>query len=488
MTLLLVAALLPSMLPAAGRLGPRGWSGGFAARFEEIKAQASPEELYRLLWALPKGGDLHNHHEYSVPAEDWLALSTDPRFVKTNPHYTRVKLSDCGAEDTYRLQFQTIRESAYRGLPSCVQADFRPLAALSPEERAAWVSSMTLDLAGEGREEFFEGCVPRVGSLEQSADLIPETLVRQLQQAAAEHLLYVETQLDARNFVFPDGSPMPWKASAERCRRRLAAPDAVGTGVSTRLQISVVRYGPNAEDRLASAFEFVHQNRDLWVGVNLVGREDNPAGKAARFQATLPELRRRYADIGLSLHAGESELAGREVREALLLGADRIGHGTNLISDPDTMLLLRGGRFLVEVSLVSNQLLGYVPDLSRHPFPEYLRLGIPVCLNTDDRGVFDSNMTDEYTLAVKHFDLSWAEVVAIGRNSLEFSFAEPELKRELIRRYASAVAAFEARFNRSTWRQALPQLEVRKSGYSRRHLGLQRSLSRRRTCQNLCRA
>lgn len=265
---------------------------------------------------------------------------------------------------------------------------------------------------------------------------------------------------------------MPWKTAAELCRRRLAEPDAVRTGVTTRLQISVLRYGRNAEERLASAFEFVHQNRDLWVGVNLVGREDNPAGRASRFQATLPELRRRFADVRLSLHAGESELPGREVRDALLLGADRIGHGTNLISDPDTLLLLRGNRFLVEVSLVSNQLLGYVPDLARHPFPEYLRLGIPVCLNTDDRGVFDSNMTDEYTLAVKHFDLSWAEVVEIGKNSLAYSFAEPELKRQLIRRYEGFVAAFEARFDRPTWRQALQQLEVRKSGYSRRHLGL----------------
>jgi adenosine deaminase CECR1 len=73
---------------------------------------------------------------------------------------------------------------------------------------------------------------------------------------------------------------------------------------------------------------------------------------------------------------------------------------------------------------------------------------------------------------VKHFDLSWTEVVEIGRNSLLYSFAEPELKRELLRRYESGLAAFEARFDRPDWRQALPRLEVRKSGYSRRHLGL----------------
>ncbi len=31
----------------------------------------------------------------------------------------------------------------------------------------------------------------------------------------------------------------------------------------------------------------------------------------------------------------------------------RIGHGINLLSDPDTLLLLRNNRFLVEINLIS---------------------------------------------------------------------------------------------------------------------------------------
>jgi adenosine deaminase CECR1 len=37
-----------------------------------------------------------------------------------------------------------------------------------------------------------------------------------------------------------------------------------------------------------------------------------------------------------------------------------------------------------------------VPDLAAHAFPEFLRTGIPVCLNTDDRGTWDTNLTNEY--------------------------------------------------------------------------------------------
>ncbi|MEJ1972057.1 MAG: hypothetical protein WDM96_06160 [Lacunisphaera sp.] len=61
---------------------------------------------------------------------------------------------------------------------------------------------------------------------------------------------------------------------------------------------------------------------------------------------------------------------------------------------------------LVEINLISNRLLEYTPDLAKHPFPEYLRTGIPVCLNTDDRGMWDSNLTDEYYTAVTTFNLS----------------------------------------------------------------------------------
>jgi len=53
-------------------------------------------------------------------------------------------------------------------------------------------------------------------------------------------------------------------------------------------------------------------------------------------------------------------------------------------------------KYLVEINLISNRLLEYAPNPARHPFPEYLRFGIPVCLNTDDPGAWDSNITDEY--------------------------------------------------------------------------------------------
>ncbi len=139
----------------------------------------------------------------------------------------------------------------------------------------------------------------------------------------------------------------------------------------------------------------------------------------------------------------------QHVRDTLLLGADRIGHGVNLITDPDTLLLMRHNRFLVEVNLVSNLLLEYVSDYSEHPFPEYLSTVIPVALSTDDRGMWDSTMTDEFFVAVKEFNLSWAELKKLSRNSLSYGFMEEDVKADLLEDLEKDLTAFERGIKRN---------------------------------------
>jgi adenosine deaminase CECR1 len=236
-----------------------------------------------------------------------------------------------------------------------------------------------------------------------------------------------------------------------------------------RFLITIIRYAPNAEENLKKAYDFVDRHRDLWVGINMAGREDNEKGYALRFLESYREMRRKYSGIQLSVHGGEKDSPGREVRDTLLLGATRIGHGVNLISDPDTMLLMRKGKNLVEINLISNRLLEYTPDLSKHPFPEYLRFGIPVCLNTDDSGVWDSDIVDEYYTAVKTFNLTWGEIVQMGRDSLAYSFAQPDVKERMLRDYEAAIRKFEKKYGGADWSSVLGGVRPVSSGYARRN-------------------
>jgi len=301
------------------------------------------------------------------------------------------------------------------------------------------------------------------------ATILTELAVENMERFGDEGLRYVEFQLSPWNRRYGE-KPLTDDEFHEVLKERLAKPDALATGVAVRFQTNVLRFADDAEELVEKSYAFVDRHLDLWVSINLVGREDNGKGYPLRFLETFRKMRRRYPAIGLAIHGGEVDEPNHHVRDTLLLGANRIGHGTNLITDPDTLLLMRTGKFAVEVSLVSNQLLQYAESIELHPFPEYLRLGIPVCLATDDRGMWDSNMTDEYFLAVTSFNLSWDEVVHVGRTSLEFAFLPRREKRRLLEEYERDVAAFEARYGRGDWRKLTSDVPVRVSGYAARNL------------------
>ena len=125
------------------------------------------------------------------------------------------------------------------------------------------------------------------------------------------------------------------------------------------------------------------------------------------------------------------------------------------------MLLMRHGPYLVEINLISNLLLEYVNDYSEHPFPEYLRTGIPVALSTDDRGMWESTMTDEYYVAATEFRLSWEEIKRLGRNSLEHAFVDEESKEQLLREYNERISRFERQVQRGGTSQLGPMPETR---------------------------
>lgn len=442
----------------------------FAEKFETIKREATPQELYAILYDVPKGGDLHDHLGGAGFSELWWRLANDPTLTGGETFYTRLRVNGCNPEcDTPLLYYRTVRESVRNSYSSCCREEYEPLAKLTEEQRGAWMSSIRLDQAGEGRDEFFENIWPRLGDLLDQAKVVAEAVVENMKLFHAEGVRYVEFQISpfGRRIGNRELSPDEFH---QVLAERLSRPDARATGVTVRFQTNALRFAPDAEQRVEESYAFVDRHRDLWVSVNLVGREDNDKGYPLRFLETFREMRRRYPRIGLAIHGGEVDEPNHHVRDTLLLGADRIGHGTNLLTDPDTLLLLRTGKFPVEVSLVSSRLLGYTPDVSKHPFPELLRLGIPVCLSTDDRGMWDSDMTDELVTAVTQFNLSWEEIVALGRSSLEFAFVPKEIKESLLADYDEDVARFEAKYREGDWRTNAATVDVYPTGYARRHL------------------
>ena len=140
-----------------------GLAQDFAARFETIKREASQDELYRILYAVPKGGDLHNHLGGSAFDDVLFELATDESVNGNQTFRTRVRINecavDCGTPLTY---FHTVGEARWSAMPTCCQEEYEPLNELSTQKRGEWLSATRIDTDREGRNEFFETIWPRL--------------------------------------------------------------------------------------------------------------------------------------------------------------------------------------------------------------------------------------------------------------------------------------------------------------------------------------
>ena len=110
-------------------------SSGAAERwFEEVKATATPVQLYRFLYAMPKGGDLHNHLGGAIRSE-WFWDAAMAAQQRGYIYYTRVRIMNCapyghdefGASKALLL-FKDIQASRFEALDACGKSEFKRLA------------------------------------------------------------------------------------------------------------------------------------------------------------------------------------------------------------------------------------------------------------------------------------------------------------------------------------------------------------------------
>jgi len=155
----------------------------------------------------------------------------------------------------------------------------------------------------------------------------------------------------------------------------------------------------------------------------------------------------RNNNVNVTIHAGEA-FGPKSIQEAIHhCGAHRIGHGTRLIEDQDLMDWVNDHRIAVEICLASNLHTKAVPDLRSHPCLRYLREGLRITLNTDNRLISGTTVTNELALAVEFFDLSLDDVLTLVMNGFKSSFLPLAEKARLIDRALDELEALGARFS-----------------------------------------
>ena len=421
--------------------------------------RGDPLALHDFLKCMPKGADLHNHLDGAVYAETFIrvggedGLCVDPAtkgFSKSPP-------TKPGAEP-----------GAEPG-PICATGDVRAVDVPKNQhlyDELVDTFSMRGFVASEGEtgHDHFFGTFAKFGGTDprHTGEFLDEVSER----AAAQNVQYLELmetptwhrldtitkdmawsedlgalrdELLAKGLA--DDVPLArafWDEaeSIRNQKQRCGATDAApACKVKTRYIYQVFRNTPKELVFAQTVFGFELAAADpRVVAINFVGGEDDVISMAdyAEHMRMVGFLRELYPGVRVTLHAGElapglvpPEGLCCHVRLAVEQArADRIGHGVDVMYEDRPYDLLKNMAdkgVLVEINLTSNKVILGIEG-KHHPFATYRKLGVPVALSTDDEGVSRIDLTHEYVRAVQAFDLVYADLKEMVRNSLEYSF------------------------------------------------------------------
>lgn len=167
------------------------------------------------------------------------------------------------------------------------------------------------------------------------------------------------------------------------------------------------------------------------------------AGGEAGFPASAHSDAFAYArkhNLAVTIHAGEGDGA-RSVRDAVhKCGANRLGHATRLIEDPELTQYVNDRRIGLEICLTSNVQTHAAKSYEAHPLRQYFDRGMNLTLNTDNRLMSGTTLTDEYVYAAKRLDFNFDELCTMALNGFESAFLPWEQRVQLLERVAGEMA------------------------------------------------
>ena len=265
----------------------------------------------------------------------------------------------------------------------------------------------------------------------QTAEALERVAYELAEDAAAEGVRYIETRycpvLNTRHDLELGETVEAPLRGLERARR--------DHGVEGRLIICALRNLPPGISMELARLAVAYKDRGV-VGFDLAGGERGhpAAGHAGAFA---------YAQehgLACTCHAGEG--AGADsVREAVYAcKAHRLGHATRLIEDPALTEYVTDRRITLEICLTSNVQTRAAASYETHPLRRYFDSGANVVLNTDNRLMSGTTLTDEYVHAAEHLDFSFDELCTIALNGFESAFVSPSERATFVANARAEIA------------------------------------------------
>jgi adenosine deaminase len=153
----------------------------------------------------------------------------------------------------------------------------------------------------------------------------------------------------------------------------------------------------------------------------------------------------RRENFHLTIHAGEA-FGIPSIWEALqLCGAERLGHGVRIVDDIATgpggeatlgrvAHLVRDRRVPLELCPTSNVHSGAATSIEEHPIGLLMDLRFRVTLNTDNRLMSATSLSQEFIQLVDAFDIGWGQIRRLTTNAMKSAFIPFDERLELLER------------------------------------------------------
>jgi len=257
----------------------------------------------------------------------------------------------------------------------------------------------------------------------QTAEALERIAYELAMDAAADGVRYIEVRYAP---VLNIREGLTLEQAVESPLRGLERAERDG-GAMARVIVTGLRHmTPDVSMELARlAVGFKHRGV---VGFDLAGGElGNPASLHAESFAYA-----REHDLACTCHAGEGADAS-SVRDAVhTCGANRIGHATRLIEDESLTQYVNDRRIALEICLTSNVQTRAVESYQDHPLRRYYDRGMNVVLNTDNRLMSGTTLTDEYMHAASLLGFTFQELSEIALNGFASAFISWEERERLL--------------------------------------------------------
>ena len=153
----------------------------------------------------------------------------------------------------------------------------------------------------------------------------------------------------------------------------------------------------------------------------------------------------RRENFHLTIHAGEA-FGVPSIWEALqLCGAERLGHGVRIVDDIEVGAdeearlgrvahLVRDRRVPLELCPTSNVHSGAATSIEEHPIGLLMDLRFRVTVNTDNRLMSATSLSNEFIQLVDAFGIGWGQIGRLTTNAMKSAFVPFDERLELLER------------------------------------------------------